>query len=159
MSTPMDSIDNVRKLASGELSLRARIGYVALLLGSAVMTAVIVSLWITEPHLPARARVAFCVMTLIGAAWAALSLWALTTRRVLLARDRVIAGRMAVTFTGVFVAGAATACVISMNVAAFTSLAAGLTMFGVALRVWSGARRRFAELQARRVEIERQLAN
>jgi hypothetical protein len=157
MSIQMDSIANIRNLASGELSLKARIGYVALLLASAPMTAVIASLWLTEPHLPARARVALGVMTLIGASWAALSLWALTTRRVLLARDRVIAGRMAVAFTGVFVAGAATSCAVSMSAAAFASLATGVVMFAIALRIWSQARRRFTELHSRRAELERQL--
>ena len=93
MNSQNDSIANINRIAGGELSLKARLGYVALLLASSAMTTVIVSLWLTEQHLPLRAKLAFGVMSMIGAAWAALSVWALSTRRVLLARDRLIAGR------------------------------------------------------------------
>ena len=155
MNTRNDSIAKIRKLAGGELSIKARLGYVALLLASTAMTTVIVSLWLTESHLPLRAGLAFGAMTLIGVSWAALSLWALTTRRILLARDRVIAGRMAVTFSAVFVAGAAAATWIAGSVASFGALATGTLMLGVAVRVLSGARRRFAALAERRAELER----
>ena len=146
MNTKNDSIAKIRKLASGELSIKARLGYVALLLASTAMTTVIVSLWLTESQLPLRAGLAFGAMTLIGVSWAALSLWALTTRRILLARDRVIAGRMAVTFSAVFVAGAVAATFISGSAASFGALATGTLMLGVAVRVLSGARQRFAVL-------------
>src|SRR5688572_14879638 len=102
MSPQMKSLQDVRRLAGAELSLKARLGYVALLLASTGVTVVIVSLWLTETFLPLRAQLAFGVMCLIGVCWSALALWALGARRPLFARDRVIAGGMAVTFTSVY---------------------------------------------------------
>jgi hypothetical protein len=153
MNTQMQSMAMVRKLAQGELSLKARLGYVALLLVSSVMTAAIVSLWLTEAYLPLRAQIAFGAMSLIGISWAALATWALTTRRILLARDRVLAGRMSVAFTGLFLAGTIVAVVITATPAAFAALAAGVSMFIAALCVLAGARRRFAELAERRAQL------
>ena len=68
MNPQMKSLQDVRTLAGAELSLKSRLGYVALLLVSLGMTAVILSLWLTEPALPPRAQWAFGAMTLIGAA-------------------------------------------------------------------------------------------
>ena len=157
MNAQMDSMVAIQQLSQGEMSVKSRLGYVALLLVSTAMTVGIVSLWVTEPHLPMRAQIAFGVMSLIGISWAALSTWALTTRRILLARDRVIAGWMSVTFTGLFLAAAIVAVAISGKAAAFGAAATGALMFASALRVLSGARRRFAELSARRAELEREL--
>jgi MFS family permease len=158
MNMQIESMARVQKLARGELSVKARLGYVALLLASSAMTAIIGSLWLTEPYLPLRARLAFGAMSLIGVAWVTLAVWALTTRRVMLARDRVIAGRMSVTFTGLFLAGAIVAVVMTGAVAAFGLAATAIVMFVIALLVLSGARRRFAELAAQREELERELA-
>jgi hypothetical protein len=154
MKTQMESMAMVRKLAQGELSVKSRLGYVALLLVSSAMTVVIVSLWLTEAYLPMRAQLAFGAMSLIGSSWTALSIWALTTRRVLLAHDRVIAGRMSVAFTALFLAGAITAVVLTATPAAFVALATGAVMFIAALRVLTVARRRFAELIERRSQLE-----
>ena len=153
-----ESMTMVQKLARGELSVKARLGYVALLLVSSAMTVGLVSLWLTEAFLPLRTHLAFGAMVLIGTAWAALSIWALTTRRVLFARDRVIAGRMSVAFTALFLAGAIVAVLVSGKAAAFGAAATGAVMFVIALRVLSGARRRFVELAARRDALERELA-
>jgi hypothetical protein len=153
MSPQMKSLQDVRKLAGSELSLKARLGYVALLLVSTGMTAIIASLWLTETFLPLRAQLAFGVMCLIGVSWAALATWALSRRRPLFARDRVIAGGMAVTFTSVFVAGALAAVILANNAAAYGVLITGLLMLGLALKVLAGARQRFAELSARRAAL------
>ncbi len=154
MSPQMKSLHEIRQLAGAELSLKARLGYVALLLVSTGMTVAIASLWLTETFLPPRAQLAFGVMCVIGVSWAALALWALGRRRPLLARDRVIAGSMAVTFTTVFVAGALAGAVIAHNPAAYAALATGAVMLAVSIRVLVDARRRFAALAARRAELE-----
>jgi hypothetical protein len=154
MNMQMESMAMVQKLARGELSVKARLGYVALLLVSSAMTVVIASLWLTEAFLPLRAQLAFGAMILIGISWAVLASWALTTRRVLLAHDRVIAGRMSVAFTGLFLAGAIVAVIMAVTPASFVALATGTVMFVAALRVLAGARRRFAELAGRRAELE-----
>lgn len=153
MSPQQTSLQDIRRLAGAELSLKARLGYVALLLVSAAMTVIVLSLWVTEPWLPARTHVAFGAMTLIGASWMLLSLWALSTRRVLFARDRVIAGGMAVSFTSLFLAGAVVAVVMANNAAAYGALITGSLMLAAALRAWSSARRRFTELAARRAAL------
>jgi hypothetical protein len=157
MNTQQESMAMVQMLARGEMSMKARLGYVVLLLVSSAMCAGLLSLWLTETYLPLRTHLAFGAMSLIGLSWAALSVWALTTRRVLLARDRVIAGRMSVAFTALFLTGAVVAVAVSGKAAAFGAAATGAVMFAIALRVWSGARRRFAELSARRAELEREL--
>jgi hypothetical protein len=149
----MKSLEDVRKLAGAELSMTSRLGYVVLLLAAAAMTTVIVALWLTEPGLPGRARWAFAVLSLIGVSWIGLATWALTTHRPLAARDRVIAGWMAVTFTSVFVLGAALATLISQRSEGWRAVVLGLVMLGVAIHALRKARRRFAELRARRAEL------
>lgn len=154
MSPQMKSLQDVRQLAGAELSLKARLGYVSLILVSAAMTTVIASLWLTEAALPPRTQLAFGAMCFIGLSWVALSLWALRARRPLFARDRVVAGRMAVAFTSVFMAGAIAAAFIAGNRASVAALGTGVAMFAVAIKVWATARRRFADLQARRAALE-----
>jgi hypothetical protein len=151
----MKSLQSVRQLASSELSLRARLGYVALMLVSLGVTTVIVSLWATEPRLPVRGQVAFCAMSLIGACWAVLSIWALATRRPLFARDRVIAGGMAVAFTSLLLAATFAAAVVIGTEAAYAAMALAAMMLTMAIKVNARARRRFAELAARRAELTR----
>ena len=153
----MQSLERIRSLAVGELSLRARLAYVALLLVAVSMTVVIASLWITELALPPRTQWAFGMMTLIGVSWSALAVWVLTSRRPLYVRDRVIAGRMAVTFTSVFVAAAVAAVSVAAGAAALAALGSGVMMLVLAIRVLVDARRRFAALAARRQELENTL--
>lgn len=153
MSPQRKSLEDIRKLAGSELTLTSRLGYVALLLVAAAMTTVIVALWITEPGLPGRARWAFAVMSLIGVSWIGLATWALTTQRPLAARDRVIAGWMAVTFTSVFLLGAGLATLISRRMEGLRAVALGLVLLAVAIQALRKARRRFEELRARRQEL------
>jgi hypothetical protein len=154
MSPQMKSLQDVRQLAGGELSLKARLGYVALLLVAMAMTTVVVSLWLTEARLPLRTQMAFGVMSIIGASWVVFSAWALRTRRPLFARDRVIAGRMAVAFTSLFFAGSIAAVVLANNAAAYLVLFTSVAMLAAAVRVLAGARRRFADLLVRRRALE-----
>ncbi len=157
MTPQNESLMSIHELVKGETSMKRRIGYVALLLASAAMTTVIVALWATEPALPLRTHVAFGAMSAIGLSWVALAGWALTTRRVLFARDRVIAGRMAVTFASVFALGALAILVATGSPAAAGALATGVVMVLVAVVVLRQARRRFTALIARRAELEREL--
>jgi hypothetical protein len=140
-----------------ELSAAARVGHVALLLGSSAMTVVIGSLWATEPSLPLRTHLAFGVMTLMGVAWVAYATWVLTTRRVLLGRHRVVAGRMAVTFTSVFVLGCLLVAATTGHPAGYAAAGLGVVMLSGAVLALGRARREVARLAARREEIERAL--
>ncbi len=147
----------VRRAARSTLSFRARLAYVALLLvatGGALATA---TLWATEPALPARTHTAFGALTALNLGWAGLAAWVLGTRRVLLGYDRVVAGRMAVAFSGLFVAGMMAAAVLSGRGAAWGGVAVGGVLVAIAARQLARASRRFGELVAQRDALARQL--
>jgi hypothetical protein len=145
------------RLADTELSLRSRLGYVALLLGALMMTTVVGSLWLTEPSLPRRTHVGFALMTVIGISWVVFAVRVLTHRRVLLARHGIVAGRMAVTFTSVFVLGALAAIFTAGGAAAYAAAATGVVMLGAASVLLGRAHRTFAQLTERRDVLAREL--
>jgi hypothetical protein len=147
----------VRRAAHGALSMRARIGYVALMLVSVCGMAGLVSLWATEPSLPARTHAAFAAMTALCAGWAGLAGWVLRTRRVLLGYDRVLAGRMAVTGSSLFTMGMVAAAAISGRPAAWGGVLLGVVMVAVAAVQLRRAARRFLELITQRDALARQL--
>lgn len=148
----------VRQLADAELSVPSRLGHVALLLAALGMTVVVVSLWMTEPALPVRTHVAFGVMTAIGLSWSAFATWVLTSRRVLFARQRIIAGRMAVTFAAVFASCALTTAAATGAAAALAAAVTGGVMVAVAVFILRRAHRASARLIARRDALDRELA-
>lgn len=155
VSVPKVSVDEMQRLIHGELSLPSRLGHTALLLAALAVTVVVASLWLTEPSLPVRTQAAFGGMVAIGLAWVAYAAWVLTRRRVLLAGHRVIAARMAVTFTTVFVLGSAALGIWStVGRAAFAAAGLGALMLLVAVGMLVSARRRFAELMERRRVLE-----
>lgn len=154
MTPQTKSLQDVRQLAGAELSLKARLGYVALLLAAAGMTVIVAWLWLTEPALPARTSWAFAALCAIGSSWMTLAIWVLRSRRPLFARDRVIAGGMAVAFTSLFLAGAAAAAIIAGNAAAYGALGTGTVMCGFAIWLLASSRRRYAALAQRRAALE-----
>jgi hypothetical protein len=95
----MNPEDMINQL-SGRLSLRRRLATIVALLGGLAMAAVVGLLWATEPGLPPRTRVAFGAIVVVGLAWAAYGVWALTRRTPLFALDRVIAAWLALGATG-----------------------------------------------------------
>ena len=58
------------------LSLRRRVGYLAVAFAGLTGSALIGLLWATEPGLPTRTSVAFAVLVAIGLGWAAFGGWA-----------------------------------------------------------------------------------
>ncbi len=154
------TVDEVRRGLARQLALPARISYVALLLVSLAATGVVGSLLLTEPALPLRIRAAFGGMVLIGLAWAAFAGWVLTRRHVLYAKHRIVAGRMAVGFAAIFTIGTlAIGTARGMNGPWYGALAVGLLMLVLAAVQLLRARRRYAELSARRRELERQIGS
>ena len=151
------SASSARALMHGELSTLARFGHVALLLVAAAMTLAVGSLWATEPSLPVRTHVAFAAIVLIGSAWVVYATWTLSSRRPLLGRHRVVAGRMAVTFTSVFVIGCVLTAMTTGHPAGYAAAGLGGLMLAVAVWLLVRARREVARLTARRAEIERRL--
>jgi len=157
---PAVSVAEVQRLISGELSLRARLGYVTLLLFALAMTAVVASLWLTEPRLPARTQIAFAVMVGIGLSWTTYATWVLTRRRVLLAGHQVIAARMAVAFTTIFVLGSlALGLWSAVGRPAYAAAAFAGVMLVVAVAMLVSSRRRFDDLMHRRRALERELSH
>ncbi len=148
----------LRAMTHGELSTAARWGHVALLLISVAMGGAVASLWLTEPGLPPRTHVAFAILVFIATAWTSYATWVLTSRRVLLARHRVVAGWMATTFSGVSVAAALVAVAVTGAPAAYAAAGFSVVMLAVAVALLVRAQRSFGRLAARRADLERQLA-
>ena len=155
---PAVSKEEMQRLVSAELSLRSRIGYTALLLVALAMTVAIASLWITEPALVLRTQIAFAVMTAIGLSWVGYAAWVLTHRRVLLAGHQILAARMAVTFSALFVAGfAAIGLSDPEQRAALLAAGFGVLWLVVAIGMLLRARKEFARLLERRRVLELEL--
>jgi hypothetical protein len=134
------------------LSLRRRVGYLAVAFTGLTASALIGLLWLTEPRLPARTNVAFAVLVTIGLCWAAFGGWAVTRRTPLFARDRVVAGWLGV---GAWLAFGVGALVISVVRHEFEPSLLGVVLVlgavaGVHLR---SARRARAALLRRRVAL------
>lgn len=92
-------------LVRQEMSKRARLGHVALLMAALCGGLAVVSLWITEPILPLRTHLAFFVLTAIAAGWTWHAARVLRTRVVLLAPHRVRAAWLSVMCSAAFTIG------------------------------------------------------
>ncbi len=154
LNPPETLAGDLRRLTAQELSLPSRLRYVALLLVAATLSTVVIALLATEPTLPRRTSMALGVLAIIGVSWTTFATWVLTHRRVLLAGHRVVAGRLAVVFCGVFVVGALAVGLTTSRVSPFAAAAMGAVMLAVALALLSRARRQFAQLSRRREELE-----
>jgi hypothetical protein len=150
-------VARLERLARTELSTRARLAHVLLVLVASTMTIAIVSLWLTEPVLPARTHAAFGMLTMIGVAWVAYGAWVLRARRVMLARQRVVAGRLAVTFTGAFTIACVLLAATTSVAAGWPAAAMGLVLLAVAVTLWRRAEAHYAALVVRRDTLEREL--
>lgn len=151
------SADAVRRTSLGALSMRARVGYVALLLVSVAGAGALASLWATEPALPARTHAAFALLLGILLAWAAFATWVLRTRRALFGRDGVIAGRLSVTFSALYTAGMAAVAAGTGLPGPWAGAGVGLLMLCVALLNLRRATRRVEALSAQRDALAREL--
>lgn len=150
--------ESLRTLLDSELSVPSRVGHVALLLGASLMTTVVVSLWATEPVLPVRTQAGFALMTVVGVAWATFAAWVLRHRRPLYARHHVIAGRMAVLFTSLFVIAALAVGVSTGARAAYVAATAGLSLAAAAVVILVRAMQEQRRLVERRAILARERA-
>ncbi|MFI5934429.1 hypothetical protein [Actinoplanes sp. NPDC051494] len=123
------------------LSLRRRLGTVAVGLAGLGAAATLTLLWATEPGpLAARTAIAFAVLILIGLGWTGFAAWTLA-RRPLFALDRVVAGWLATGFTGLVTAGSVVlAATRSGAAAAVLAAAAGTAVTGAAVTILVRAR-------------------
>lgn len=145
------SIEDMQKQMARELSLGSRLGHTALLVVSATVSALTASLWLTEPPLPLRTRIAFAAIVAIGLAWSGFAWWVLANRRVMLANQRVIASRMALAFTALFLIGA----IVLRSRLGIGGIGVSAAFFAVAGVNAIVARRRFMRLAALRRSLER----
>ena len=148
---------DLRRLTVLELSLPARMGYIALLLAASTMTAIVSALLLTEPGLPLRTSIALAVMAAIGLSWMGFAVWVLSHKRILLGRQRIVASRLAVAFGSVFVVGALLIGYATARPSALAAAGLGALMLSVALSMLIRARRAFTQLSKRREVLERQL--
>ena len=151
------SSESVRRLLNSELSLVSRLGYVALALAAAIMIAIVGSLWLTEPSLPMRTQMGFATMVGIGLSWVGFAIWVLTHRRPLLADHRIVAGRMAVTFSALFVIGALAVGFTAGGSAPYAAAGLGVAMLAIAIVLLVRAHHASARLRERRATLEREL--
>jgi hypothetical protein len=146
----------LHRLVDSELALPPRLAYVALLLAASMMTAIVAALWGTEIGLPLRTRIAFGVMVTIGVSWISFAVWALQHRRPLFASHAIVAGRIAVTSTTLFVLGALAVAGTAGGIAPLAAAASGVPMVGAAAWLLRRAHRTSARLIERRATLERE---
>jgi hypothetical protein len=157
LDIPTIDVGAIRSLLAAELSLKARLVHVALLLIALAVAGVAGSLLLTEPDLPMRTQLAFAGIALIGLTWAGFATWVLTRRKILYARQQIVAGRMAVAFCTIFVIGALAAAVsLGSPRAAAGAAGFGLLLLGLAVGVLVRARRHHAALLHLRDVLERE---
>jgi hypothetical protein len=144
--------DDVLGRLDAPLSLRRRVGYLAVGLAGLTGSALISLLWATEPGLPHRTKVAFAALVAIGLWWAVFAGWAVTRRAPLFALDRVVAGWLGV--------GAWLAFTVSALIIAISRHRLGLSLVGVVLALGvlaavnlRAARRRRGALMRHRAEL------
>lgn len=149
-----DVTETARRIAEAELSLWPRIAHGALLTVALAMTVVVAALWLTEPDLPLRTRTALAVLAGIGAIWTGYAAWVLTQRRVLFARQRVVAGGLALVFTSLFTVGAFAMGIAADAPAGFAAGGLGLGLVAVSALLLARDRRRLSALLERKRALE-----
>jgi hypothetical protein len=154
---PATLTEDLRRLTALELSLPSRLRYLALLLAAAAVSAIVIALLVTEPALPTRTSVALGVMGGAGVSWMIFATWVLTRQRILLSSHRIVAGRLAVVFSTLFVIGALSVGLTTSNASPFAAAAMGAVMLAAAVAMLARAKRHFAQLSKRRDELQRLL--
>lgn len=140
--------EDLERLLAAEVSLRSRMGHLAVGLAGGCVAALIAVLWATEPDpLPARTRAAFAGLIVIGLAWAVFAGWVLSRRRPLFARDKVLGAWLALMATAASgVAGTALAAARASTSMALTTALVGLSLIAAAATLLARAQSRRREL-------------
>jgi hypothetical protein len=149
--------EELARALAAEVSLRARMRHVAVGLAGGCGASLIAVLWTTEPDpLPARTHAAFAGLIAVGLAWAAFAGWALSRRRPLFARDRVLGARLALVVTTLTsVAGVTLAAVRGTAAAALGTAGAGVVLIAAASLLLARARSRRRRLLRLRDALQR----
>ena len=144
------SVEEMQKQVREEIAMPSRLGHTALFTAGLAAAGLAISLLLTEPALPARTIVAFSLLALVGCAWSGFAAWVLVRRRVLFGRQRIVAARMALGITLVFLSGA----VWLRDTLGLAAIVTAALMVGAAITMHGLASRRVAKLAARRRSLE-----
>ncbi len=156
-STPV-SIESIKSFLNREASWRNRRPYLFVLLAAATVTAIVLSLLVSEPALPLRTRAAFMAMIAIGLSWCGFALWVLTQRKPLFAVQRVVAGRLAVLYSALFTVVTLVVGVLGHG-QAWPAAATGALMTGVAALMLHHARSHHRALLLLKSCLEQELGH
>jgi uncharacterized membrane protein SirB2 len=146
----------LRALVDTELALPSRLGHTLLLVAGIGMGCLFALLLVSEPALPLRTRVAFIGGLGIAILWTAFAAWVLRHRRVLYARHRVIAARLAIAVAAAATVGAV--AVVRQGALGYAAVWTSAVLLLAAVLVHQQAMGRVAALERRRDALARALA-
>ena len=135
-----------------EVGMPSRLAHTALLVAAAGMTATTASLWATEVALPQRTQWAFALIVVIGAAWMIFAGWVLLQRRVLYGRQRIVAAKLALFASSVFVVGS----ILLRERVGMGATLAGAVMWLIAAITLASARRHVRRLQVKKQALQQE---
>jgi hypothetical protein len=153
---PTPALLSVRALVESELALPSRLWHTLLLAASVCMGCVYALLLLQETALPLRTRVAFAGGLGIAVVWAAFATWVLRRRRVLYARHRVVASRIAMAVAAVCAVGATV--VVRQGALGYAAIWTSGVLLLAAVLLHQQALRHVAALERRRDELARALS-
>jgi hypothetical protein len=156
---PGISAEQILHALHAELSPRARLATVALLLGALLVTATVAALLLTEPALPLRTRLGFGLIVLAGLAWSGYFASALQRRRRAYISHRVASATLAVGVTAAFLVATLVLAWFTPALTATALVAAGLQLPLLLAAIWllCRARRELQRLQARKLTLAAEL--
>lgn len=156
LPSPRPSVAEMQRRLASELSLGQRVLSTLLLAVDLAVGIAVGSLWLTEPALPPRTRIAFAAIVAVAAVWAAALGWTLTRRKVLLARHRLVTSRIAVAASALFSAGALAIALADPELctAGLAAGTLGALLLVVAVLLWRRAARRYRRLAERVRHLE-----
>jgi FlaA1/EpsC-like NDP-sugar epimerase len=149
---PGISAEQILHVLDAELSPRARLATVALLLGALLVTATVTALLLTEPALPLRTQLGFGLIVLAGLAWSGYFVSALLRRHTAYVTHRIATASLAAGVTAAFLLAALALAWFTPALAGTALAAAALLLpllVGALVLLWR-ARRERARLHARK---------
>lgn len=132
----------------------ARVSHLLLGLTGLLASTLAAALWATEPALPPTTQVVFGAFTVVGLVWAGFAGWVLSRRTPLFAKDRVVAGWLALIFS--LLATAGTVLIASLRgdaTAVLVGAVVGLALVTTATALLMRARSLRAALLRRKNEL------
>jgi hypothetical protein len=149
--------DDLLALVDTELSAGSRLVLVSLLVASAMATVAVGIKGLTTPALPLAGRIEFAMISALGVLSIVLGLRTLSRRGALLARQRVIAGRIAVASAAIVVLASSLIAWAKNIPAAYYVAGFGVFLLAGTIALLRQENRKLAALNARRHALAQQL--